>query len=305
MRSYTVTLRPEGIKGKFRSYTLSGRTILFSLFCLAALIVAAAWAFVSWVIVPYSGVTAAAEKAQGLGAQNAVLESGIAEKRTVMGWLSARVALELALVEKVDTLLGGGEWQSGGYPRLGGDRAQNLLSALSYLERRLENHQRFATIIEQMPIRLPLRGGFDVASSYGTRRSPFNDEIEIHNGIDLSAPEGAVVLASGSGVVSLAGRWEDLRMPDYGRLGLFVRLEHGETGYSTIYGHCSRLLVRQGDRVGAGQPIALVGNTGWSTAPHVHFAVCRGDEYFDPKDYLLYFDTYSIRSELQAGRPER
>lgn len=302
MRSYTVTLRPEGIKGKFRSYTLSARSILFCLFCLAVLLAAAAWAFASWVIVPYGSVAAAAEEARGLIERNTVLEAGIAEEQIVMEWLGARVALELALVEKVDTLLGGGEWQSGGYPRLGGDKAQNLLSALSYLERRLENHERFATIVEQMPIRLPLRGSFDIASGYGTRRSPFNDGIEIHNGIDLSAAEGAVILASGSGVVSLAGRWTDLKLPDYGRLGLFVRIEHGETGFSTIYGHCSRLLVGKGEIVGAGQPIALVGNTGWSTAPHLHFAICRGEEYFDPKEYLLYFDTYSIRRELQAGR---
>jgi murein DD-endopeptidase MepM/ murein hydrolase activator NlpD len=129
--------------------------------------------------------------------------------------------------------------------------------------------------------------------------------IEMHNGVDLAAAEGTVVLAAGSGTVSLAGRWTELRLPDYGRLGLFVRIEHGQTGFSTIYGHCSRLLVRRGDVVTAGQPIALVGDTGWSTAPHLHFAICRGEEYFDPREYLLFFDTRSLSGLTVASSANR
>jgi murein DD-endopeptidase MepM/ murein hydrolase activator NlpD len=185
---------------------------------------------------------------------------------------------------------------------LGADRSGRLLSALSYLERRLENHERFEKLFEYMPVRLPIRSRFQVASRYGPRRSPFTGDAEIHNGIDLAAPVGTVILAAGSGQVSLAGRWQDLRTPEYGRLGLFVRVEHGETSFFTIYGHCSRLLVSKGDFVRAGEPVALVGNTGWSTAPHLHFAIGKGERYFDPEDYLLYFDVGMIRRSLLSAR---
>jgi murein DD-endopeptidase MepM/ murein hydrolase activator NlpD len=305
MRSYTLTLRPEGIKGKFRSFNLKGRTLLCALFGAVCLLTSSTWMIFTGVVVPYGKVSAGAAKANRISEENRALAEGIAEKRALLERLGARVTMEFALVDKVDTLLGGGEWEAGGYPRLAGDRVQNILSKLDYLERRLADHERFADLVELMPIRLPIRGGFDFASGFGPRRSPFAAGIEMHNGIDLAAPEGTVVLAAGSGVVSLAGRWTDLRLPEYGRLGLFVRLEHGETGYSTIYGHCSRLLVRQGDRVSAGQPIALVGNTGWSTSPHLHFAICKGEEYFDPRDYLLFFDTRSLYRGLIAGAANR
>jgi len=300
MRTYTVTLRPDSIKGKFRTFVLRPRTLAVFLFGAAAALCLLAWLLVAFVILPYGEVAARHREAVRLENSISSLAAEMAEQEMQLDWLAARVSLELALVEKVNLLLGGGEWRSGGYPRLDGDRVDALLSALSYLERRIEGHERFAEVIELLPIRLPLRGRFEVASGFGRRRSPFVNEIEMHNGIDLAAPYGMKILAAGGGVVSLAGRWSDLKKPEYGRLGLFVRIEHGETGYSTIYGHCASLLVRVGDKVRAGDPIALVGDTGWSTAPHLHFAIARGDRYFDPKDFLLFFDAGVVRQALQA-----
>lgn len=99
------------------------------------------------------------------------------------------------------------------------------------------------------------------------------DPAESHPGVDIAIPIGTPVRASGGGSVEAAGT-----DPDY---GLFVLLRHRE-GYETMYGHASRLLVRDGDQVQAGQVIALSGNSGRSTAPHLHFEIRREGRSLDP-----------------------
>ena len=96
---------------------------------------------------------------------------------------------------------------------------------------------------------------------------------ESHPGIDVAIPAGTPVRASGGGIVEAAGT-----DPDY---GLFVLLRHPGR-FQTMYGHASRLVVREGDSVAAGQVIALSGNTGRSTAPHLHFEVRRDGRSLDP-----------------------
>lgn len=99
------------------------------------------------------------------------------------------------------------------------------------------------------------------------------ETAESHPGIDVAVPAGTPVRASGGGTVEAAGT-----DPDY---GLFVLLRHPD-GFQTMYGHASRLVVREGDTVTAGQVIALSGNTGRSTAPHLHFEVRRDGRSLDP-----------------------
>lgn len=101
---------------------------------------------------------------------------------------------------------------------------------------------------------------------------PGRDE-EAHFGIDIAVPSGTPVRATGGGTVEEAGG-----DPDY---GLFVLLGHPD-GYQSMYGHASRLLVTVGERVQAGQVIALSGNTGRSTAPHLHFELRRSGTQLDP-----------------------
>lgn len=95
-----------------------------------------------------------------------------------------------------------------------------------------------------------------------------------HPGMDVAVPEGTEVLASGGGSVAEVG--ED---SVYGR---FVRIRHRD-GYESMYGHTSRVLVAQGAHVAPRQPIALSGNTGLSTAPHLHFEIRRNGEPVDPR----------------------
>jgi len=94
-----------------------------------------------------------------------------------------------------------------------------------------------------------------------------------HPGIDIAAPEGTHVRASGGGTVAEVG--ED---SVYGR---FVRIRHRD-GYETMYGHASEVLVEKGAEVAQDQVIALSGDTGLSTAPHLHFEVRRNGEPVDP-----------------------
>ncbi len=102
-------------------------------------------------------------------------------------------------------------------------------------------------------------------------------EAESHPGIDIAVPVGTPVRAAGGGSVELTGVRDDY--------GVFVLLRHPD-GYETLYGHASRVLVRDGDSVSAGQVIALSGNTGRSTAPHLHFEVRRGRQMLDPLSLL-------------------
>ncbi len=99
------------------------------------------------------------------------------------------------------------------------------------------------------------------------------DPAESHPGIDIAVPVGAAVRAAGGGTVAAAGT-----DPDY---GMFVLLRHPE-GYESMYGHASRLLVGEGELVQAGQVIALTGNSGRSTAPHLHFEIRREGRSVDP-----------------------
>jgi murein DD-endopeptidase MepM/ murein hydrolase activator NlpD len=101
--------------------------------------------------------------------------------------------------------------------------------------------------------------------------------VETHEGIDIAVPIGTPVRASGGGTVEAAGTDSDY--------GLFALLRH-PGGYESMYGHASRLLVQEGDEVSAGQVIAVTGNSGRSTAPHLHFEIRRQGQSLDPRAFV-------------------
>ena len=111
-----------------------------------------------------------------------------------------------------------------------------------------------------------------ISSRYGSRWGAF------HYGLDLAADQGTVIQAAAAGLVTEA----DWKNDAY---GYAVMLDHGN-GVETLYGHCSQLLVKAGQQVRAGDAIALVGSTGNSTGPHVHFEVRVNGACQDPLDYL-------------------
>lgn len=115
------------------------------------------------------------------------------------------------------------------------------------------------------------------SSSYGWRPDPFTGQMAFHKGLDFMAEAGSPIYAAADGVVTQAER-----VPDYGNI---VRVDHG-FGLDTRYAHVSAFLVKVGDRVTKGQPIAEVGSTGRSTGAHLHFEVRLNDVPLDPRNYL-------------------
>ena len=127
-----------------------------------------------------------------------------------------------------------------------------------------------------LPNRSPIRAAFN-SSSYGWRIDPFNGNKAFHEGLDFSANAGAPIFAAAGGIVSAAET-----MPDYGKI---VIVSHG-SGLETRYAHTSKILVKVGERVEKGQVVALVGNTGRSTGPHLHYEIRLNGNALDPRKYL-------------------
>ena len=108
---------------------------------------------------------------------------------------------------------------------------------------------------------------------FGWRDSPLSGTLEFHSGADLSGKEGTPIHAAFSGQVTEAGFHESY--------GNYLILDHAN-GFTTLYAHCSRLLVRMGDRVKKGQLIGKIGATGAATGPHLHFELRLNGVCLDP-----------------------
>jgi len=123
------------------------------------------------------------------------------------------------------------------------------------------------------------RGAQRLSSNFGYRRDPFSGKNTFHGGHDFSAPIGTDVYASANGRVKKSKYW--------GSFGNYIEIDHGR-GYLTVYGHLSSRNVKVGQKVIRGQKIGEVGNTGRSTAPHLHYEVNHYKKSLDPTQF--YFD---------------
>ena len=117
-----------------------------------------------------------------------------------------------------------------------------------------------------------------VTSEFGSRIDPISHRPKNHTGMDMAVPTGTPIRAALPGTVTVSKY-------NAGGYGYYVMIDHG-SGLATLYGHCSRLLVRAGQTVEAGDIIALSGSTGRSTGPHLHFEVRAHGERTDPRKYL-------------------
>ncbi len=113
-----------------------------------------------------------------------------------------------------------------------------------------------------------------IASGFGYRIHPIYKTLRMHAGIDFSAPTGTPIYATGDGVVER----KTGRMSGYGKV---VKINHGY-GYETLYAHCSKIIVRPGQKVKRGEIIGYVGNTGRSTGPHLHYEVIKNGKKINP-----------------------
>lgn len=137
----------------------------------------------------------------------------------------------------------------------------------------LENQK---SILACTPSVWPVKGW--VSSGFGYRISPFTNEKEFHGGLDISTRMGAPIIAPADGIVSSTGQ-------HYG-YGKILYINHGN-GLKTKYAHLSESLVKKGQYVKRGQKIALVGKSGRTTGPHLHYEVHLKDVPVNPLRYIL------------------
>ncbi len=145
----------------------------------------------------------------------------------------------------------------------------------------------------------PLRNAsFVLTSPFGSRRSPFTKKIDFHPGVDLAAPVGTPIYAPADGTVVFAGRYPLKQSVSWWRYGNLVAMRNGDN-FITLYGHCDTIDVRNGQRVKQGTQIATVGNSGWSTSPHLHYEVRQRNEEgeFEPLDPRIYILDHRWRDE--------
>ncbi|WP_288371969.1 M23 family metallopeptidase [uncultured Marinobacter sp.] len=165
--------------------------------------------------------------------------------------------------------------------------APELTEMIFQLERQLEDREKQLRLLDKVSSRQklederyvqgrPITWGW-LSSKYGYRSDPFTGKRTWHGGVDLAGKDGSDIIAVASGVVTWAGE-------RYG-YGNLVEVDHGD-GLVTRYAHARTVKVKIGDVVQKGQVVALMGSTGRSTGPHVHFEVIRNGKTEDPVKYI-------------------
>jgi murein DD-endopeptidase MepM/ murein hydrolase activator NlpD len=291
-----------------RSLTLGGWTRALLSVCLLGIPAAlGAWGY-SWLINFDKKDTVNAEAADwgaSLIEQKDIIEKTREEGKGQVAALTAKVAELQARLVRLDAVgerltkvakLDKGEFDFRQSPGIGGPlnftpsetlNAAEFLVAMSQLSQLVQNReQQFKTLdsillsrtfeSDALFDRLPIENAF-MSSSFGYRSDPFTGKQEFHSGIDFTAPLGTPISAVAPGVVTLSATTSD-----YGNL---IEINHGAS-FETRYAHNKINLVRVGDVVKKGQIIALLGSTGRSTAPHVHFEVYKNGRVVDPATYL-------------------
>jgi murein DD-endopeptidase MepM/ murein hydrolase activator NlpD len=176
--------------------------------------------------------------------------------------------------------------QGGPYVPLDHPSLEQLDKTLSALEQVADQHGDLFTLAESRLFESKLKAlmvpnsrpiDAPVGSGFGFRTDPFTGRAALHSGLDFSADPGTPILAAAGGMVVSTDNH-----PQYGNL---LEIDHGN-GLTTRYAHTQRILVKVGDLIKRGQPVALVGTTGRSTGPHLHFEVMVEGVLQDPAKFL-------------------
>ncbi len=152
-------------------------------------------------------------------------------------------------------------------------RGQWVQQQLDLVEGKLNKQDQ---VLSSTPTIAPVVGL--ITDGYGRRKDPFTGRLAFHRGLDISARRGTPIKAPADGIVVFAGR--------NGAIGRMVRLSH-DFGFTTVYGHLDKILVEPGDEVRRGDEIGLLGNSGRSTGPHLHYEVHHEGKSENPLYYIL------------------
>jgi murein DD-endopeptidase MepM/ murein hydrolase activator NlpD len=214
-----------------------------------------------------------------------------------VGQMNANVIRLNAMGKRLTRManLSDGEFDFGNPPALGGAETAdgqpaqipNLTAMVDDLQGQLASREQQLGVLENLiltrelnkqvyPEGRPVQQGF-ISSYFGQRADPFTGYTAVHKGIDFAGPEGTKVSAVAAGLVTFAGD-----RPGFGNM---VEINHGN-GLSTRYCHNEKLLVKQGDMVRKGQEVSLMGSTGHSTGPHLHFEVLKNGAQVDPLRFI-------------------
>lgn len=153
------------------------------------------------------------------------------------------------------------------------------LGKLSYNEIENKANSEFNYYTHYPAIKPVSKNESKMTSGYGYRYDPFTNKKKLHEGDDFSAKRGTKVVSTADGIIKTSKY--------YGSFGHYIEIDHGN-GYVTCYGHLHKRNVKKGDKVERGQYIGQVGNTGRSTAPHLHYEIKYKDKRLDPSNF--YFD---------------
>jgi murein DD-endopeptidase MepM/ murein hydrolase activator NlpD len=232
-----------------------------------------------------------------LAQEEQYLRDNVSSMAKMIGQMQARLMRLDALGERVSKLAGVRPEEFGfrEVPGLGGAEPtasrplsmSELQAEAASVGKGMDQRTDYMNVIESelvanaarsalLPRNAPVVEGF-VGSGYGMRTDPFTGEYTMHAGIDFAAPVGTPIYAAAGGVVASADPH-----PEFGNV---VRIDHGN-GLQTLYAHTSRMLVKAGEIVRKGQQIALIGTTGRSTGPHLHFEVHVNGAPVNPAKYL-------------------
>jgi len=179
--------------------------------------------------------------------------------------------------------IGGAENSTDGQPA----QIPSLTAMVDDLQSQLSSREQQLGVLENLiltrelnkqvyPEGRPVQEGF-ISSYFGRRADPFTGYTAVHKGLDFAGTEGSKVSAVAAGLVTFAGERTGF--------GEMVEINHGN-GLATRYCHNEKLLVKQGDMVRKGQDVALLGSTGHSTGPHLHFEVLKNGTQVDPLRFI-------------------
>ncbi len=307
-----VQFHPGDIRGRLRTFFLSRRQVaaLVGGLGLSALFVLASLALAPRIFRDLMLRGGYLDAVDARGAAGRELENHVAHLAALEGRAAelrrslARIYLTYGL--EADTSVGQGGFPFAERPvpesiyaaavRRANEAEARLAAEVGVLATFLEEVRTFEAAngerVATTPSMSPLRDEFVLTSPFGQRVSPFTKRLDSHAGIDLAAPIGTPVHAPAAGVVVFAGRYPLRQDVAWWRYGNLVALRHG-IRFVSIFGHCDELRVRAGQRVEQGAILATVGNTGWSTSPHLHYEVRLWDETrnefvpIDPRVYIL------------------
>ena len=215
-----------------------------------------------------------------------------------VGQMNANVIRVNALGKRLTRManINDSEFDFGNPPALGGSdggadgqpaQIPNLTAMVDDLQTQLSSREQQLGVLENLiltrelnkqvyPEGRPVQDGW-ISSYFGRRADPFTGYSAVHKGLDFAGPEGTKVSTVAAGLVTFAG--------DRSGFGEMVEINHGN-GLATRYCHNEKVLVKQGDMVRKGQEVALMGSTGRSTGPHLHFEVLKNGTQVDPLRFI-------------------